>query len=115
MAPVFLLVALMLFVHIRSGSVLFLDLSGQIPGEIGELTDLWYLDLYWNSFTGDVPEELNDLTNLQKIYIYDNLFSGDVGTILCSVSLEEFIADCSLYCACCTSCHDHDGDCGCEY
>ena len=39
-------------------------ISGQIPAELGNLTNLVSLDLYMNNFIGVIP---NSLGNLQKL------------------------------------------------
>ena len=50
-------------------------LSGGIPTEIGELTDLTILHLYSNQLTGEIPQEVCDLmesNNLNMVYILDD-------------------------------------------
>ena len=39
-------------------------LSGEIPSEIGNLTNLTNLNLHTNHFTGSIPSEIGNLTNL---------------------------------------------------
>jgi len=40
------------------------QISGEIPPEIGNLTNLTSLGLYSNELTGSIPPEIGNLTNL---------------------------------------------------
>ena len=44
------------------------DLSGTIPPELGDLSELTHLDLSDNSLTGEIPRELGGLSNLSFSY-----------------------------------------------
>ena len=44
------------------------ELSGEIPSEIGNLTNLTSLWLFNNKLTGSIPTEIGQLINLQTIY-----------------------------------------------
>ena len=58
---------------------LYLDdnrLSGAIPAELGDLTSLQQLYLDGNDLSGAIPAELGDLTNLQRLYLHENRLSG---------------------------------------
>ena len=52
------------------------SLSGTIPTLIGQLTRLTYLGLHGNSFSGTVPTEFGRLTRLTTMYIHGNSLSG---------------------------------------
>jgi hypothetical protein len=39
-------------------------LAGEIPSELGALTELWILNLSWNHLAGAVPESFINLVNL---------------------------------------------------
>ena len=53
-------------------------LSGEIPAELGNLTNLEGLDLLRNTLSGEIPEELGNLTNLKLLYLHSNLLSGEI-------------------------------------
>lgn len=46
------------------------NISGPIPSELGNLTNLVSLDLYLNSFSGPIPESLGRLSKLRFLYVY---------------------------------------------
>uniref|UniRef100_A0A0E0HBI5 non-specific serine/threonine protein kinase n=1 Tax=Oryza nivara TaxID=4536 RepID=A0A0E0HBI5_ORYNI len=51
-------------------------LSGPLPKELGNLTNLLSLGISLDNFTGELPEELGNLTKLQQLYIDSSGFSG---------------------------------------
>ena len=54
------------------------DLSGTIPTELGNLTNLQSLNLLGNDLNGPIPAELGNLTNLESLYLYENELSGPI-------------------------------------
>ncbi|CAN8311883.1 unnamed protein product [Cochlearia groenlandica] len=54
----------------------FNSLSGTIPSDIRNCTNLKYLDLGNNLFSGDFPE-ISSLNRLQYLYLNNSAFSGD--------------------------------------
>jgi len=52
------------------------QLSGSIPPELGNLTDLESLRLNTNQLNGNIPPELGNLTNLTRLRLYNNQLSG---------------------------------------
>ena len=54
------------------------NLSGQIPSELGNLTNLDYLYLDSNQLTGTIPPELGALTNLVILYLDYNQLTGTI-------------------------------------
>lgn len=54
------------------------NLSGELPSEIGDLSDLHHLRLRNNHLSGTFPEEMSRLSNLQKFYIDNNQISGNI-------------------------------------
>jgi Leucine-rich repeat (LRR) protein len=51
-------------------------LSGSIPTEIGDFTNLEKLVLYGNQLSGGIPPEIGNLTNLELLNLSDNQFTG---------------------------------------
>ena len=54
------------------------QLTGEIPPEIGNLTNLGSLDLSSNQLTGEIPSEIGNLTNLSGWYLNNNQLSGEI-------------------------------------
>ena len=54
------------------------DLTGQIPPELGNLSNLTSLHLGSNEFTGAIPPELGRLSNLIWLGLEDNQLSGAI-------------------------------------
>lgn len=44
------------------------NITGRIPKELGNLTELVSLDLYRNRLEGDIPERLGNLQKLRFLY-----------------------------------------------
>ncbi|KAF3634662.1 hypothetical protein FXO37_26368 [Capsicum annuum] len=53
-------------------------LSGEIPKELGLLTELQSLSFGTNNFSGPLPSELEDLTKLTQMWASDNAFTGRI-------------------------------------
>ena len=65
-------------------------LTGEIPSEIGQLTNLVTLKLQYNELTGSIPTEIGNLTSLVKIDLRYNNLSGSIPTEIGSLtSLNE--------------------------
>jgi hypothetical protein len=97
-------------------------ISGTIPDELWNLSNLWRLDLYGsrltgtlsthmanmsnldflrindNEFTGTIPTEIALMTDLRKVWLEGNSFIGEIPPALCALrgarGLEEVVADC---------------------
>ena len=52
------------------------QLSGKIPSELGDLTNLIALDLRTNELSGEIPSELSNLENLEQLFLAGNQLSG---------------------------------------
>ena len=54
------------------------QLSGSIPEELGNLSNLTVLYLNNNQLTGSIPEELGNLSNLTVLYLNNNQLTGPI-------------------------------------
>ncbi|WP_082115912.1 leucine-rich repeat domain-containing protein [Hymenobacter terrenus] len=67
------------------------NLSGSLPAELGQLTELNTLQLLINRITGALPVELSKLTKLRLAYLSVNQFSGPLPAELGELTeLREF-------------------------
>ena len=63
-----------------------MELSGTIPDEIGNLTELKQLGLKSNNFNGGIPESIGELTNLTQLSLSNNLLNGSLHESLGNLS-----------------------------
>ena len=67
-------------------------LTGRIPPELGDLSELRSLHLYGNDLSGEIPPELGRLTNLDTLDLGDNRLTGgippELGRLAALVSLD---------------------------
>ena len=61
-------------------------LAGEIPEELGNLTNLQWLDLSGNELSGEIPPELGGLSNLQSLDLSFNELSGEIPAELGSLA-----------------------------
>ena len=61
-------------------------LSGEIPPELGSLSNLTALSLDTNAFSGEIPPELGSLSNLAELDLRNNALSGEIPAELGSLS-----------------------------
>lgn len=54
------------------------NLVGEIPASIGQLSELKILDLSNNNLSGNIPETFKNLKKLEKVYLYNNNLSGEI-------------------------------------
>ena len=88
------------------------NLSGTIPYELGQMSNLRQIDLHSNKLTGTIPQELGDIDVLNSIVIYSNNMVGTLtdNSGVCSLrydaELLELWVDCGIQCpeSCCTKC-----------
>jgi len=62
------------------------ELTGEIPSELGKLRNLKYLDLRSNELTGEIPPELGDLKDLERLYLQSNELTGEIPSELGELS-----------------------------
>ena len=68
------------------------QLTDSIPPEIGNLTNLTSLGLGGNNLTGSIPSEIGNLINLTVLYLNNNQLTGEIPESICD--LPE---DCNFY------------------
>ena len=54
------------------------QLNGKIPPELGQLASLTMLSLGSNRLSGEIPPELGNLSNLNTLYLYGNQLNGKI-------------------------------------
>ena len=64
--------------ELRGLSLLSNDLSGSLPPEIGDLTELRELWLQFNDLSGSIPPELGNLSSLVQLGLSNNAFTGPI-------------------------------------
>ncbi|KAF4351201.1 hypothetical protein G4B88_023212 [Cannabis sativa] len=67
------------------------NLTGTLVPQLGQLTNLQYLELYSNNISGKIPEELGNLTNLVSLDLYLNKLDGVIPTTLGKLSKLRFL------------------------
>ena len=67
------------------------QLTGRIPTELGNLSNLEYLGLNSNQLTGPMPPELGDLNNLRWLHLSQNQLTGGIPTELGNPSSLEYL------------------------
>jgi Leucine-rich repeat (LRR) protein len=60
------------------------QLTGVIPPEIGNLSNLTVLSTRNNELTGEIPPEIGNLTNLSYLYLNNNQLSGIIPDEICN-------------------------------
>ena len=58
------------------------ELTGEIPAELGKLTNLRGLYLHDNQLTGEIPAELGNLKDLSRLFLRNNRLTGEIPTEL---------------------------------
>jgi Leucine-rich repeat (LRR) protein len=68
------------------------NLSGNIPSQLGNLSNLQNLYLLLNQLSGTIPPELGNLSNLHELYLSFNQLSGTIPPKLGNLSNLKFLA-----------------------
>ena len=58
------------------------QLTGEIPTQLGNLAQLWVLDIPDNQLTGKIPVELGNLAQLRVLHLAGNQLTGEIPTQL---------------------------------
>nr|XP_011460208.1 PREDICTED: BRASSINOSTEROID INSENSITIVE 1-associated receptor kinase 1-like [Fragaria vesca subsp. vesca] len=67
------------------------NLAGKLVPELGDLSQLQFLELDRNKFEGTIPTELGKLTNLISFDLYENNFSGGLPSALENLKQLRFV------------------------
>ena len=67
------------------------NLTGSIPTQIGNLNNLQYLDLSYNNLTGSIPMQIGNLNNLQELLLRNNNLSGSIPTQIGDLSNLQYL------------------------
>jgi len=65
------------------------QLTGEIPSELSELSNLEILNLRSNQLTGEIPVELSELSNLENLRLFNNQLMGEIPVELSELSSLE--------------------------
>jgi len=66
-------------------------LTGEIPEQICELVNLYYLDLGENDLNGGIPECIGNLINLNVLKLFNNELFGEIPSSICNLNIIEEI------------------------
>ncbi|MCP4178288.1 MAG: hypothetical protein GY756_11020, partial [bacterium] len=67
------------------------NLSGNIPNQIGNISNLKVLSLGWNKITGSIPNEIGNLNNLNIFNINYNNFTGSIPAEIGNLTNLEYL------------------------
>ena len=73
-------------------------LTGEIPPEIGNLTNLTYLNLFTNQLTGEIPSEIGNLTNLNYLNLSSNQLTGEIPEEICNQGVSSLFLSNNYLC-----------------
>ncbi|WP_324023848.1 thrombospondin type 3 repeat-containing protein [Maribacter sp. BPC-D8] len=62
------------------------NLIGEIPSEIGNLSELYYLRITRNNITGSIPAEIGNLNKLKSLFLFQNELEGNLPSSLGNLS-----------------------------
>ena len=67
------------------------ELTGELPAELGSLSNLQRLELGNNKLSGEIPTELGSLSNVQRLELGNNKLSGEIPTELGNLGNLEIL------------------------
>lgn len=65
------------------------NLVGNLPAEIGDLTNLQVFHLFNNQLTGNIPNTIGNLTQLRDLYASGNQLNGNIPVAIGNLTLLE--------------------------
>ena len=68
------------------------QLTGPIPAQLSQLSQLQYLSLYSNQLTGEIPVELSQLSQLQYLSLSTNQLTGEIPVELSQLSQLQYLS-----------------------
>ncbi|XP_031282209.1 leucine-rich repeat protein 1-like [Pistacia vera] len=66
-------------------------LHGPLVPQLGNLTNLQYLEVFENNITGSIPDEIGHLTSLVSLDLYNNKLSGPIPATLGNLKSLRFM------------------------
>ena len=76
--------------NLRRMNLFLNELTGEIPSELGSLDNLEYLLISYNSLTGEIPSDLGNLGNFRYLHLNNNGLTGEIPSDLGDLdNLEE--------------------------
>ncbi|KAI4342271.1 hypothetical protein MLD38_026914 [Melastoma candidum] len=67
------------------------NLTGPLVSQLGQLSNLQYLELYSNNLSGRLPDELGNLSNLVSLDLYLNKLDGPIPVTLGKLQKLKFL------------------------
>ncbi|XP_059447563.1 leucine-rich repeat protein 1-like [Corylus avellana] len=77
--------------HVTRVDLGHIGLSGILVPQLGDLSNLQYLEVYGNSLTGVIPTEIGKITTLISLDLYQNQLSGTIPPSLGSLVSLKFL------------------------
>ena len=74
-----------------TGRILADGITGRLPPELANLSNLKELWLAENSLAGPIPPELGNLSNLESLWLGENLLTGSIPKELANLSRLDFL------------------------
>jgi Leucine-rich repeat (LRR) protein len=79
------------FTDLQSCSITFNSLTGALPSTLSRLSSLISLDLSYNQLTEQLPSELGEMTNLNSLGLTSNFIQGTIPSGLFSLPSLEYL------------------------
>ncbi|XVE80707.1 hypothetical protein DITRI_Ditri15bG0002300 [Diplodiscus trichospermus] len=64
------------YLHVQELRMLNFNLHGNLPPELGQLSNLTILNFMWNNLTGSMPKEIGNIKSLHYLLLSGNQLSG---------------------------------------